>query len=114
MTGREIQIPGDPTIHDRLAEEIRKAERDVDLAGKQLKHDTEKAAKELAAYEALKKQIAGIKSPAPFLTKELDESNRRASEAVNAKKRLQQNLKAAEKNLAQFQLAKEQLGKPKN
>ena len=49
VTGRENQIPGDLTIHDRLAEEIQKAEREVDSARKQLKHDTDKAAKEVAA-----------------------------------------------------------------
>jgi len=110
MPKRDLQIPDDPSIDDRLAKEIADAERELDIIKKTLEPAERRAKTEIGAHEALQRRLKGIKKPALFIERELATSNDRISKAISERQRFEQDLKRALGTLDQLLLAKKQLG----
>src|SRR5437667_7987322 len=109
MTYSDLQLPIDPSIDERLAEHLAKAESHVTEAKMLLETATRKYQKAKAEHDKLEARIGRISQPAHFLVAELAAASARADAALNEQQKLEKELRTAEGHRDELQLAKDQL-----
>jgi hypothetical protein len=106
---RDLNLPAEQNLTDRIDAKIVKAEREAATAKANLDHGTAAVARSKQVYDGLHDLTSGIENLAPMIRDEVNALERVWRDAEIARKKLDDQLIDATREVASAQLARKQM-----